>query len=170
MIGTFRKKRRPDHPLPRTLMGRYLRAIALRLDRESKAPLIEELRRVGEINSTDLQLAIFPIAVRAVFFHEDNIATIPEFAVEMEEAFGKDAKARETELLIRAALGQPAAIDDIDPWVAGVIKSLTFMRFADMLASSGQDPENFVNPIIIDAERDLAQRGILLTPAQSAAR
>jgi len=164
ITALFRARKR-ENRLPQTVKGRLLRLNVLRIsDDEIQQFYISELRRNDELHSSELIKTAFPIAVRLMFYEPQHIADIPSFVGEMVSETGL-VKPRETELLIRHAVGPGPSIDNIDPEVAGISMSFTLLRFADIIDIKGGDAESFVNDVIHDAEIDLERRGISFTRA-----
>lgn len=162
----WRKAKRNGRPFPKTLMGQFIRASALRLDADTIRPLAAELRRTGEINSPVLIDVLFRIAVRRLFSTDYNIRRIGLFAEEVREAYGDAVNPRFIERLVRREVGQKVEIDDIDHDAAVTAKTLTFMRIHDIVHADGHDTERHLAAVIVEAENELEKERNMKPPGR----
>ncbi|MEV4535199.1 hypothetical protein AB0J82_15345 [Asanoa sp. NPDC049518] len=138
-----------------------IRANLLHLDdRAQFQAWISELREKGEVHSNALMEEVFRIAIRQMIVGPQQIAEIPAFVEELQSLASDHIRPKETELLIRHALGQGVSVEYIDPKVANLMMSLTLMRLASIVRMTGGDAEGFVNSAIVKAEAALEEKGV----------
>lgn len=140
--------------LPRTLMGRFLRASMLR-QREESDKVAERFPEFSSLPSLHVMIASFDIAIRRLFAPGADLAEISAFVAAIREAFGPDVPSLETEALIRHILGDDVEIDDIPPRTRTLAMVLVLGAVADYLKRD----VNEVDAVLLEAEQLVFDRG-----------
>ncbi|SCF22497.1 hypothetical protein GA0070618_4202 [Micromonospora echinospora] len=154
-----RRPSSPSSPQPQTLMGQFLRAVMLRWDEQTQ--LHVEVKKHGSKDGNELTRAAFEVAVRRYFPPDTDLRVISGLVHEMRQVFGELVPVLETEMLIRAALGEEVPIDDITLVPELTAKTFTLMGLTDKWSRD----VSTVNSVLAEAEELVHRRGFAPTPA-----
>jgi hypothetical protein len=139
-----RFRRRGQDGLPRTLLGRSLRATVLRQPDEH-ARVQAELRRTGWVDLEAMCDAAFRAAVRRYFRPEAAARDIPPFVQDVQNnGYLSTFPRLEAEAMIRRCLGEEVDVSGIDIELATSIQVLTFVAVNDARRSSERELDRWI--------------------------
>ncbi|MEU4554217.1 hypothetical protein [Micromonospora violae] len=146
---------------PSSIMGRWLRADAVR-DVAARDGLPDD---PADEDAGGVIDAAFELVVHKRFAPDCHVRDITLFVSEVARQFRqkKYFPVREAEAMLRECLGEPAPTGDIEPVVAGVIKTQVIKALVEELALFDVE----LDRLLVEAEQLAVERGYRPTPAPS---
>ncbi|SCG62195.1 hypothetical protein GA0070613_3507 [Micromonospora inositola] len=141
-------------PMPRTLMGRFLRASMLRQSSE-REPLTARFPEFSSLGSVHVMIAAFQIAVARLFEPNTGLKDVSLLVSDMRRAFGPELPSLETEALIRFEMGEDVAIGDLSVRTKTSAMILTLGTYADFVERNQAE----VDGLLLEAEQRAFDRG-----------